>query len=74
MTGMGNDGAEGLLEMKRAGSITIAQDEATCVVFGMPKEAIELGAVDEVIPLERIATTLLRRAEAAVLARAKSQP
>ncbi len=74
MTGMGNDGAEGLLEMKRAGSITIAQDEATCVVFGMPKEAIERGAVDEVVPLGRIAATLLRRTEAAVLSRAKSRP
>ncbi len=62
LTGMGNDGAEGLLEMRRAGSRTIAQDEATSVVFGMPKEAIELGAVDEVVPLGRIAEAILGRA------------
>jgi two-component system chemotaxis response regulator CheB len=70
MTGMGNDGAEGLLEMKRAGALTIAQDEATSVVFGMPKEAIERGAVDDVVPLGRIAYTILRRAEAAGVPRA----
>lgn len=70
MTGMGDDGAEGLLEMKRAGALTIAQDEATCVVFGMPKEAIERGAVDDVVPLPRIAATVLRRAEATGTARA----
>jgi chemotaxis response regulator CheB len=51
---MGNDGAAGLLEMKRANAFTIAQDEATCVVFGMPREAILLGAVEEVLPLHRI--------------------
>jgi two-component system, chemotaxis family, protein-glutamate methylesterase/glutaminase len=51
LTGMGNDGASGLLEMKRAGSSTIAQDEKSCVVFGMPKEAISTGAVDIVEPL-----------------------
>ena len=55
LTGMGDDGADGLLEMKRAGAATIAQDEASCVVFGMPKEAIERGAVDQVVPLGRIA-------------------
>lgn len=62
MTGMGDDGAEGLLEMKRAGAATLAQDEATCVVFGMPKEAIDRGAVDEVVPLPRILTAILKRA------------
>jgi two-component system chemotaxis response regulator CheB len=62
MTGMGSDGAEGLLEMKRAGAATIGQDEATCVVFGMPKEAIDRGAVDEVIPLPRIPAVTLKRA------------
>lgn len=62
MTGMGDDGAEGLLEMKRAGAVTIAQDEASCVVFGMPKEAIDRGAVDEVIPLSRIPEVILKRA------------
>ncbi|MGB7600929.1 MAG: chemotaxis response regulator protein-glutamate methylesterase [Candidatus Sulfotelmatobacter sp.] len=56
MTGMGDDGAEGLCEMKEAGAATIAQDEASCVVFGMPKEAIARGAVDVVMPLEQIAS------------------
>lgn len=59
MTGMGADGAEGLLKMKRAGAKTIAQDEASCVVFGMPREAIRLGAVDHVVPLKRIAGEIL---------------
>lgn len=54
MTGMGSDGAQGLLKMKGTGARTIAQDEESCVVFGMPKEAIKLGAVDRVVPLERI--------------------
>ncbi len=62
LTGMGDDGASGLLEMRRAGAYTIAQDEATSVVFGMPKEAIERGAVHEVLPLPRIAASVLRRA------------
>ncbi len=61
LTGMGNDGAEGLLEMRRAGALTLAQDEATSVVFGMPKEAIARGAVVEVHPLQRIARVLLDR-------------
>ncbi|MBI5162946.1 MAG: chemotaxis response regulator protein-glutamate methylesterase [Magnetospirillum sp.] len=51
MTGMGDDGAKGLLEMRQAGAATIAQDEESCVVFGMPKEAIALGAADRVVPL-----------------------
>jgi two-component system chemotaxis response regulator CheB len=59
MTGMGNDGAQGLLRMKQAEAHTIAQDEATSVVFGMPKEAIRLGGVDEVLPLDRIGPALL---------------
>jgi len=54
LTGMGADGAEGLLKMKEAGAKTIAQDENTCVVFGMPKEAIRKGAVDRVLPLDQI--------------------
>lgn len=62
LTGMGDDGANGLLEMHQAGAHTIAQDEATCVVFGMPKEAIERGGVNEVLPLPRIAASVLRRA------------
>jgi two-component system chemotaxis response regulator CheB len=59
MTGMGGDGAQGVLEMKNNGAKTIAQDEASCVVFGMPKVAIELGGVDKVVPLDRIAQTIL---------------
>jgi two-component system chemotaxis response regulator CheB len=54
MTGMGDDGARGLLEMKQAGAATLAQDEETCVVFGMPKEAIRLGAADRIVPLQQI--------------------
>ena len=54
MTGMGDDGAKGMLEMKNAGAFTIAQDEETSVVFGMPNEAIKLGGVDRVLPLESI--------------------
>jgi two-component system chemotaxis response regulator CheB len=61
LTGMGADGAEGLLELKRAGAATIAQDEATSVVFGMPKEAIDRGAVDVVLPLQRICAGILQR-------------
>lgn len=59
MTGMGDDGAQGLREMKDAGAVTIAQDEATCVVFGMPREAIALGATDFVLPLDQIARQAL---------------
>ncbi len=55
MTGMGDDGAAGLLEMKQAGAATVAQDEATCVVYGMPKEAVKRGAADKIMPLENIA-------------------
>jgi two-component system chemotaxis response regulator CheB len=65
MTGMGDDGAKGLLEMKKAGAHTIAQDEESCVVFGMPKEAIALGAADKVVPLDRIASEILRARAAA---------
>jgi two-component system, chemotaxis family, protein-glutamate methylesterase/glutaminase len=58
MTGMGDDGARGLLEMRQAGCRTIAQDENSCVVFGMPKEAIQLGAAKEVMPLSQISAVL----------------
>ncbi|MBX9749688.1 MAG: chemotaxis response regulator protein-glutamate methylesterase [Roseococcus sp.] len=58
MTGMGDDGARGLLEMRRAGALTLAQDEESCVVFGMPKEAIALGAAARVVPLSRIAAEI----------------
>jgi two-component system chemotaxis response regulator CheB len=54
LTGMGDDGAKGLLEMRDAGAFTVAQDEASCVVFGMPKEAIALGAADRILPLKRV--------------------
>lgn len=60
LTGMGSDGAEGLLEMKNAGASTIAQDEKSCVVFGMPKEAIKLGAADKVVSIEQIASEIIK--------------
>jgi two-component system chemotaxis response regulator CheB len=59
MTGMGEDGARGLLAMRRAGARTLAQDEASCVVFGMPRVAIELGGAEKVVPLDAIADTVL---------------
>lgn len=62
MTGMGDDGAKGLLEMKEAGAFTIAQDEKSCVVFGMPKEAIKLNAVNTIVSLEQIAHHVLKNA------------
>lgn len=61
MTGMGDDGARGMRELKDAGALTIAQDEATCVVFGMPNEAIKRGGVDHVLPLEKIAAMVYSR-------------
>ncbi|PLX81118.1 MAG: chemotaxis response regulator protein-glutamate methylesterase [Desulfuromonas sp.] len=62
MTGMGDDGAQGLLEIKEAGGMTFAQDEESCVVFGMPNEAIRLGAVEKksILPLERLPQALMR--------------
>ena len=60
LTGMGDDGAEGLAEMREAGAQTIAQDEATSVIFGMPKEAIARGAATHVLPLQEIAPAVLR--------------
>ena len=59
LKGMGADGTAGLLDMKNMGSGTIAQDEKTCVVFGMPKEAIKLGAADKVLSLEKIASEII---------------
>lgn len=59
LTGMGGDGAAGLLKMREAGARTIAQDEKSCVVYGMPKEAVRLGAVERVVPLDRVAQTIL---------------
>jgi two-component system chemotaxis response regulator CheB len=60
MTGMGGDGAEGMLALKNAGAQTIAQDEQSCVVFGMPKEAIRMGGVNHVVPLTKIPETILK--------------
>ncbi len=59
MTGMGDDGASGMIELKEAGARTIAQDEKSCVVFGMPKEAIAKGAIDKVVSLEKIPDEVL---------------
>ena len=61
MTGMGDDGARGLLEMREAGALTVAQDERSCVVFGMPKEAIKMGAAETILPLDDIADYLLKK-------------
>lgn len=60
LTGMGDDGAKGLLEMKQAGAATVAQNEETCVVFGMPKEAIALNAADKIIPLGKVPAEIMR--------------
>lgn len=65
LTGMGKDGARALLEMRQAGAWTIAQDEASCIVFGMPREAIALGAAHEVLPVDRIAESIAHRLAAA---------
>jgi len=61
MTGMGDDGAKGLLEMKEAGAFTIAQDEKSCVVFGMPREAIKLGAAHQILPLDEIGPYVIKK-------------
>lgn len=60
MTGMGADGAKGLLAMRESGAATLAEDESTCIVFGMPKEAIKLGAVEQVVPLPQMAQSICR--------------
>ena len=59
LTGMGCDGAKGLLTMRQAGARTLAQNEASCVVFGMPKEAIRMGAAERVVPLNRMSATIV---------------
>jgi two-component system chemotaxis response regulator CheB len=56
---MGKDGAEGLLEMKNTGAVTIAQDEKSCVVYGMPKEAVQIGAAMKILSLDRIPEALV---------------
>jgi two-component system chemotaxis response regulator CheB len=61
LTGMGDDGARGLATLRQSGAATLAQDEASSVVYGMPKVAIEMGAADEVMPLELMAEAILRR-------------
>lgn len=63
MTGMGDDGAHGMKEMHDAGAYNIAQDEATCIVYGMPGEAVKAGAVDKIVPLQEIAATMLNAAK-----------
>jgi two-component system chemotaxis response regulator CheB len=57
---MGDDGARGMKQLHDAGARTIAQDEASCVVYGMPKEAVKLGAASEVLPLDRMAAAILK--------------
>jgi two-component system chemotaxis response regulator CheB len=64
LTGMGADGAQAMREMREAGSFNVCQDEASCVVFGMPREAIAAGAAHEVLPLQRIAARLIERLRA----------
>ncbi len=64
LTGMGADGADGMLAMHNSGAITIAQDEETCVVYGMPKEAVARGGVDRVLPLGQIAQSAIELANA----------
>ncbi|WP_394543955.1 chemotaxis protein CheB [Azorhizophilus paspali] len=64
LTGMGKDGARGLLEMRQAGAFTFAQDEASCVVFGMPREGIALGGACEVVSLEHMAERILKQVAA----------
>ena len=68
LTGMGNDGAAGMAEMHGAGGYTVAQNEATCVVFGMPREAVAAGGVDDVVPLQQIASRILKAARCETLA------
>ena len=61
LTGMGNDGAHGVQAIKRAGGLVLAQDEATCVIFGMPAESIKTGAVDQVLPIDEIYSAIEKR-------------
>jgi two-component system chemotaxis response regulator CheB len=61
LTGMGSDGAEGLLAMRQSKAYTIAQDEASCVVYGMPGEAVKLGAACDILPLTEISGRLIKK-------------
>jgi two-component system chemotaxis response regulator CheB len=70
MTGMGNDGAAGMLAMRKAGAVTVAQDEASCIVYGMPKEAVKLGGVQLSVPLDEIASQILSYAKGSLKAQA----
>ena len=63
MTGMGTDGRDGIMKIKEAGGKTIAQDESTCVVYGMPKSAVNIGAIDTIVPLHNITTEILKNME-----------
>lgn len=60
MTGMGNDGTAGLREIRQCGGLTLAQDEASCVVYGMPREAVEAGVVDAIVPLDKLADQFIQ--------------
>ena len=62
MTGMGDDGARGMKELKDAGATNFAQDENTCIVFGMPREAIKLGGVDRTLPLQSLSSAVINAA------------
>jgi two-component system chemotaxis response regulator CheB len=68
LTGMGSDGAHGLLKLRKAGAHTIAQNEATCVIYGMPREAVELGAAIQVLPLPAIAAAMVAPLRGAAVA------
>jgi two-component system, chemotaxis family, protein-glutamate methylesterase/glutaminase len=74
LTGMGGDGARGLLEMRQAGAITIGQDEASCVVYGMPREAVKLSAVERTVSLDKVAETMLTAASSATTIRLAHEP
>jgi two-component system, chemotaxis family, response regulator WspF len=74
LTGMGRDGARGLKVLRNAGSLTIAQDSASCVVYGMPKAAVELDAAAEILPLQRIAPRLLQSLEIATKRNSHGSP
>ena len=64
LTGMGEDGAAGLLKLRQGGARTFAQDQKTCVVYGMPRVAVEMGAVESILPLEKIAEHIVKTAGA----------